>query len=291
MKAVIYRILGNDLPPRHHKGQTLRNTQFILDNEPELADATKIWIINRIVDADEERKLVLLLDKHHQEYLHIPFNAHDYHKAIRAMERPKPFYNLLKAKRKRRQLKVLYVMNVNGARNVALQDGKARADWIFPLDGNTCFTLEGWFATVERLNGAKDLNRYFAIPMYRLLSNEQYRSFNPVDFPQHEPQMVFGRDTQEQFHPDFSYGKNSKIEMLKRVGIQLGCNTLSFHATSSEQIAGYVVRLFSGEAKGESDFTRRSQLRKRGVDAMLRCVDRKVYGVPWKRILRYGITS
>lgn len=29
----IYRIIGNDLPPRHKQGQTLANIRFILENE------------------------------------------------------------------------------------------------------------------------------------------------------------------------------------------------------------------------------------------------------------------
>src|SRR5690606_32334685 len=34
---VLYRIIGNDLPPRHKRGQAIANLRFILEHEPALA--------------------------------------------------------------------------------------------------------------------------------------------------------------------------------------------------------------------------------------------------------------
>ena len=47
-KFVLYRIIGNDLYPRHKKGQTIENLQFILENEPELESCEKRWQESRI---------------------------------------------------------------------------------------------------------------------------------------------------------------------------------------------------------------------------------------------------
>src|SRR5690554_3566160 len=46
---VLYRIVGNDLYPRHAKGQSRENLRFVLENEPDFDACEKIWILNRIV--------------------------------------------------------------------------------------------------------------------------------------------------------------------------------------------------------------------------------------------------
>ena len=72
---ILYRIIGNDLYPRHAKGQSRQNVRFILENEPELADCEKRWVVNRIFDAGERQAIIELLEQHEQPYLEIPFEA------------------------------------------------------------------------------------------------------------------------------------------------------------------------------------------------------------------------
>ena len=78
---VLYRTLGSDLPPRHYTGQTLANLQFILNHEPPLHRCQKRWVVNRIVNAEQEKKILATLEAHHQTYRHIPFNGAEYAKA------------------------------------------------------------------------------------------------------------------------------------------------------------------------------------------------------------------
>ncbi|WFP78379.1 hypothetical protein [Mesorhizobium sp. WSM4906] len=63
------RTIGNDLEPRHTKGQSHDNVRFVLDNEPELPDCEKFWI----VDPDEEARIVDLLQSRGQSFHTIPF--------------------------------------------------------------------------------------------------------------------------------------------------------------------------------------------------------------------------
>ncbi|WFP65107.1 hypothetical protein [Mesorhizobium sp. WSM4904] len=70
---MLVRIIGNDLEPRHRKGQSHDNVRFVLDNEPELPDCEKFWIVNRIVDPDEEARIVDLLQSRGQSFHTIPF--------------------------------------------------------------------------------------------------------------------------------------------------------------------------------------------------------------------------
>src|SRR5690606_9396 len=125
---VLYRILGNDLYPRHKKGQTCQNLKFLLENEPELENCEKRWIVNRIIDKEEEKAIITLLEKFNQPYLHIPFNPDEYRRigfdtscvdpgffASRTYEElgPEQQDRLLAAVYR---LKNNYVMNNNGAR-------------------------------------------------------------------------------------------------------------------------------------------------------------------------------
>jgi hypothetical protein len=67
---VLYRVLGNDLPPSHEIGQTLSNLRFMLDHEPELEACEKRWVVNRIVDPEQEAAIIALLEERGQGYLH-----------------------------------------------------------------------------------------------------------------------------------------------------------------------------------------------------------------------------
>ena len=61
---VLYRIIGNDLPPRHERGQSLRSLRFILENEPALEACEKHFVVNRIVDTAMEAEIIELLNLH-----------------------------------------------------------------------------------------------------------------------------------------------------------------------------------------------------------------------------------
>ena len=90
---VLYRILGNDLPPRHELGQTLRILRFMLQHEhafPPL-DASrpikrvdKYFVLNRISDHDTLVAIVALLDEFgvaRDRILQIPFEWQEYERA------------------------------------------------------------------------------------------------------------------------------------------------------------------------------------------------------------------
>ncbi|CAG8693421.1 34880_t:CDS:2, partial [Racocetra persica] len=150
-KIILYRILGNDLPPRHRAGQTLRNVKFILEHESEFLNTKKWWILNRIANSDYENALINLLKLHKQDYIRIPFIENEYSKLdFRIDDFPIPdFFNSDEFMRFSKVAKLrsidytyfdknLYAMNNNGGRNVALAHGKSQlnARWILPFDGN-----------------------------------------------------------------------------------------------------------------------------------------------------------
>lgn len=92
--VVLYRILGNDLPPRHGEGQTLRNLRFMLSHENDfdfLSSPTssyglrveKYYVLNRLTSRSAVDSLLAVFDEHgiaRDRVLTIPFRWEEYSK-------------------------------------------------------------------------------------------------------------------------------------------------------------------------------------------------------------------
>ena len=223
-RFVLYRIIGNDLYPRHRLGMFRTNVDFILRHEPALLDCEKRWIVNRIVDRAEEQAIIDLLEQHGQSYLRIPFVAAEYDRIgwnIACF--PDPSFLLSSERRpfpeaRARHDKNAYVMNNNGARNVALRAGRGVAKWVLPWDGN-CFVTESAWAEIRDAVLARPYMKYFMVPMARSVANGDLLApgYRPTEFD--EPQVLFRRDAREEFDPRFVYGRMSKVALLWRLGV------------------------------------------------------------------------
>lgn len=271
---VLYRIIGNDLHPRHSKGQSYENLRVMLENEPPLADCERRWVVNRIVDPEEERRVIDLLGAHGQDYIHIPFVADEYLRIGLDFDAlPSPdfldsdeFGRLSREEQDRARvaayrLKNLYVMNNNGARNIALRDGQQRAKWVLPWDGNCFVTADAWREIVADVTARPHL-KYLAVPMERMLDNAEllrgdYRT-NPVE----EPQLLFRCDAAEAFNEDFPYGRRPKVELFWRLGIPGSWDEWRDDPWDQPRrppspeaghfgCAGWVARMFSGQHEQE----------------------------------------
>lgn len=307
---VLYRIIGNDLYPRHRKGQSFDNLAFLLEHEERLPGCEKRWVVNRIVDPEEERRIIDLLERFQQSYIHIPFIADEYRAiGLDYDALPRPDYQETEAFARLRpeeqdrcrtalyRLKNNYVMNNNGARNAALQDGRKRAKWVLPWDGNCFITPQAWQQIVADVTSRPHL-KYFAVPMERALDNNDllrdgYRP-NPVE----EPQLLFRRDAAETFNPDIPYGRRPKVELFWRLGIpgpwdywgddpwDQPRRPLSKEA-GQFGAAGWVARMFSGvkqlESSSKASGNRRMRARNSAIIDAIHAVDITVSKRPSER--------
>ncbi|WP_025311439.1 alginate lyase family protein [Roseicyclus elongatus] len=273
---VLYRIIGNDLPPRHEVGQTLRSLRFILDNEPPLRLCEKRWVVNRIADPEQEAAVIALLEAYGQPYLHIPFVLADYAETdwdLCSFPDPAFFlhgryaqmaeYDQKRAEAHAQRFKNNYVINNNGARNAALRDGRDRAKWVLPWDGNCFLTESAWDEIVEGVT-ARPYLKYFAVPMSRTLDNADLLDPGYAPEADEEPQLLFRRDSEEEFNEAFYYGRRPKVELFYRLAIpgkwdawaddvwDLPRAERSPDAGATGQ-AGWVARLFSGLTQLEAD--------------------------------------
>jgi hypothetical protein len=296
---VLYRIIGNDLYPRHQNGQTLRNLKFILENESELENCEKRWIINRIFDKEVEQAVIEILTKYHQKYIHIPFLKEEYKNSKLDMSflptpnylESKEFSSMNQERRNRiltaiRRNKNKYVMNVNGARNTALRDGRTRAKWILPWDGN-CFVTQTAWKQIYSDVASKSHLKYFAVPMTRVLDNTQLLGDNFIPVPVEEPQLIFRMDANEEFNEDFWYGRRDKVELLWRLGIPGDWDYWKDEFWDSKRLplaadagqyafAGWVARLFSGMKTLEKNSRQREAARFEAIIKTIQYLDNEI---------------
>lgn len=295
---VLYRILGNDLPPRHQPGQTLNNLKFILKHEPEFENCRKRWILNRIIDPLVLESLESLLQQHNQEYLVVPFDKNAYSGwefQFDGILNPAVLYNeptdlLSKVRKLSVEAYVMshknrYVMNSNASRNLAIEDGRKYGKWIFPWDGNCFLTRDAWKEIQAAIIKSPWL-KYFIVPMARITNNGMLlqEGFSPE--ANEEPQIIFRKDAGELFNEQFPYGKFPKVELLKKLGVPGVWDkwVLRLHPWDKKRstfsadrymynTCGWVARLNSGNKKAESSLLERRVDRDKGIVECLKAVD------------------
>ncbi len=280
------RVIGNDLVPRHRAGQSLENVKFILENEPEFEDCKKLWILNRIFDPQNERNLIALLEKHGQTYTRIPFEAEDLQVIgfdfenfddvmvfadgrLQSMPEEVQARMISQVYRGRNN----YVMHNNGARNAALEYCLQHGKWALPFDGNCYFTKGAWQSLKEGILSQRD-KRYIVVPMARMLDNAELLKDDITPNATEEPQLAFRCDAPLRFDEAHPYGKRPKVELFLHLGIPGPWDEWAIadydsppRKTSPEGHrvgrAGWVARLFSGQARLETDD--KDSIKNRGV--------------------------
>ncbi|MDA9121206.1 hypothetical protein N9J52_04155 [Flavobacteriales bacterium] len=190
------RIVGNDLPPRHGIGQTYSNLKFILENEAKFEDCINFWVVNRIIDPQQESAILELLNEHNQAFIHLPFEMINYDLS----------WNL--------NQKINHAIQLNTARNIAIEKAQTLAKWTMMVDGAICFTKDGWDKTTTEVLSSSET--VLKIKVYRLMKNNQ----EAFEFAEHkyqaedEQMLVFTPEANIRFDEDIPYGRGEKRELL-----------------------------------------------------------------------------
>ncbi|WP_261397162.1 alginate lyase family protein [Leisingera aquaemixtae] len=276
-RFALCRIIGNDLVPRHRAGQSLENVKFILENEPEFEGCTKLWLLNRIFDPENEARLIELLESHGQKYERLPYDHDVFMRTgydFGTFDAPMAFAdgNLdsleetqrISAQVQAYRAKNNYVMHNNGARNAALEMCIRSGDkWALPFDGNCYFTKSAFNALKSDILENRD-KRYFVVPMARMTDNADLLNPDHVPNAVEEPQIAFRCDAPLRFDEAHPYGRRPKVEMLLHLGVTGPWERwpLESFDTPPRPVhpeghragqAGWVARLFSGQAKLETE--------------------------------------
>lgn len=294
---VLTRVIGNDLVPRHAEGQSLANLRFILDHEPPLTDCEKRFVVNHVFDDAMRAAIVAELEARGQDFIVLPF---DWDAFARTGYDDTPFapgffqspaFATLDEDARQRALvrtyvpKNLLVMNNNGARNLALDEGRRRAKWVLPWDGNCFVTAAAWEEIRAAVAAARD-RRYLIVPMARITENARLLESGFRPEASEEPQVIFRADAEVAFDERQVYGRRPKVELLCRLGVEGPWDKWRLDpwdipprpvSPEAHRVArgGWVARLFSGQARAETSdtggFLSRGRLRE---VAIMRTIDR-----------------
>jgi hypothetical protein len=270
----LYRILGNDLPPRHHTDQTLKNLQYIAQSELPFPNVTKKFVVNRILNQHTESLICRYLDQCGFDWIHIPVQPHEYRELSTPID------------------KVKYLTNVNAARNACLEDGLGTYDVVLPLDGASFFTEVGWYTFEDLVYQFPD-DAVFAIPTVRVdklskvadsdnmqeIREEYHFGEGRTIVGLRETSLAFTSKADVRFNEDLVYGQVDKVELMWRLGIPgpwdswephiraQALGNLSKHA-GSVKIAGSVVRLPS-YSEGDGTNLVRGSTRRYGLQLLV----------------------
>lgn len=229
--VTLARIIGNDLFPRHLQGQALINLQTTLCEESNPYQWRKLFVLNRIIDGDTQARAVSAIEEAGHEVLTIPFVPAEY-QALRY--RPELFGGVdyfasaaFAAKdpftQDRERIwacgdKIRYLMNINGARNSALNLGRKQSAWTLVLDGS-CLIAPSAFQALAHDLDADPLVPYVIIPMRRLQAGTELDQADVSPTFREEPQIAFRADACEQFDANYPYGVRDKTSLLNRLGV------------------------------------------------------------------------
>lgn len=229
--VTLARIIGNDLWPRHAQGQALQNLAVILRDEPDYPGCRKLFVLNRMFDAQTEAEATQMVLARGHALVTLPFVPADY-AALSCDTKDfgddsyfagPDFAALSESSRSQQRLwacadKVRYVMNVNGARNAALDWGRAQGGWTLVLDGSCFVAPEAWERLRRDIAGPAAL-RYLIVPMQRLASNAEALTARPVPNLTEEPQIAFHPAAAGRFDEVYPYGLRDKVALLTAIGV------------------------------------------------------------------------
>ena len=279
MQITMFRVVGNEIPPRHEVGQTIQNLKYQLDNEPEFEDCAKVWVLNRILDNDIQEHCMQLLEG--RVVFTLKFNPDTY------------------AQQKSFNDKFGYLTNNNGARNFCIDLGFSsfKSDIVLPFDGNCFFTLEGWLHFRNTVMN-NFYSPYFIVPMARCaeyedtleqpMVRELYTVGRMVKQDLTEPQIAFGKDHDLRFNPDRRYSEAPKVDLLWRLGVpgihdyfysepgglrEQAMRNPSKFIERQPVYAGYVFRLPSGNTTAEKCNVVRGAARQEGLRRLVEKAD------------------
>ncbi|WP_432785225.1 hypothetical protein AAJV73_00755 [Cyanobium sp. BSA11S] len=228
---VLYRIIGNPLPPRHSPEDTINELKFILEYEPDYEGIEKRWLLNRVFDHSLARDIRDLIRSAGYRLDVIPFSKKEYKSVWEDLEgippELHPWQQSFQTEELITQAKVLdyigrkknqYIMNNNGARNHAIDLGLADSSWVMPWDSG-CFLPEASYEVLHDLMASLGCD-VISVPMSRLFGNNALaldRSYVPVDVT--EPQLCFSHRTTIRFDERLRYGSCPKAMLLRQLGI------------------------------------------------------------------------
>lgn len=256
-KYSIFRIFGNELPPRDEPGSRLRVLQFILDNEPEFANTNKCWVVNCIADREQRDLICKMLADRNMYYIVLPLWREKYNSA------------------KNRSEKIVHAIGINRARNFAITHGHLLSEFTFVMDGDCFFTQGLWDKTIKELENDQRVNRhrkYYTVPTSRSTFDHALKSDEPMHLA--EPMNVFRHDSEMLFDEKIAFGDGDKLMLLFKLNHskEFGKHHILTDETLCKSV-GMSHHVTGSSYEIELDTKLRITLRNQSIDNLLQQID------------------
>jgi len=252
-KYALARIIGNELPPRDSTGNRVESLKFILKNEPDFTNCSKIWIINQIESTEVKESILNLLSPYHVEIMEL-----DRKKFLRQ----KTFDG-----------KVIEAININKARNRCLDVAKGHK-FTFVFDGDCFFTQELWDQTIGEIEIDQNTNvdrKYYGVPAARIVSEI------PSDLTNYhmwEPSMIFRDDAELRFNENIPFSKGEKLELMKKIGYKSKDGITTLEGDMCKNV-GCLLHISFNEPTTETNLHYRMSLRDKSIELFLTYLENK----------------
>ena len=200
MQLGIFRLIGNDLWPRDTSHSNFDVAKTIIEVEPNFDDCHKIWILNRLIDKNLKSEIHTYVTLKNQKIIDIPFERN---KFIKLGERNK----------------LIYLLSINVARNIALEVGRKKYDYTMIFDGDCFFEIQQWNNFIDKLNTAKNSKNntnILSFPVKRIYYNRD-GSIKFINDHLEEPQLGFCSSSKILFDETLLYGNRNKIALLENL--------------------------------------------------------------------------
>lgn len=249
----IFRIIGNEMPPRDAFDARDKVLNFILENEPNLKNAKKCWMLNTIHDRIRREQYLDLLASKDMYTIYIPFN--------------KKLFDESKSEDE----KIVHAIRINSARNFCIQHGKTLSKFTIVLDGDCFFTKDQWEVVHDQIIADQKINKnrkYYSIPCSRSTMSHALNSNEPMLMA--EPMPVFRYDSDMLFDEKIPFAKGDKLELLFRLkhNKEVGKNYQILDESLCKSI-GLVHHITSSDYEIETNTNKRIKLRDESIKLLL----------------------
>lgn len=263
-KYSIFRILGNETPPRDEPDARLRVLEYILENEPAFPNTTKGWIINCIHDRERREHICRMLAEREMYYVIVPLWRQKYLEA------------------KNRAEKVTQVIGINRARNIAIRAGHTLSEFTFVLDGDCFFSQQLWDRATGEIEADQRVNpgrKFYSIPSSRATFEHAKTSSEPMLLA--EPMTIFRYDSDRYFDENLPFGEGDKLRFLYELGHcqEPGKHHVLLHDRLCKSV-GMVHHVTGSSYEIELDQRRRTQLRNESIDRLIWQIDNPQQAFP-----------
>jgi hypothetical protein len=253
----IFRIIGNELPPRDEPGSRKKVLDFILDNEPNFPDAAKCWIVNCVHDGKRREEICRTLAERDMYYIVIPFWKEKFKEA------------------KTRAEKIVQLIGINRARNQAITAGHLISDFTLVLDGDCYFRQDLWDTFTKGVIKDQKINRsrrYYSLPCSRSTIEHAINNSTPMMLA--EPMPVFRYDSTIYFDESIPFGQKDKLMLMYK--LHHSQTPGSHHILEREDLCksiSMVHHLTGSKYEIELDTGLRIRLREESLDCLLKQVE------------------